>query len=109
MWAGSIVMLAVLLALAGIFRGGLITSSNAMVGLSVVEGQQGLAYGLSQSSGALGGAAGSLFGGGIARFVGLSPVFLVSAGVYLIVGIVAARWLVRRRLKNSPDGDSGNK
>ena len=99
MWAGSAILLGVFLAMAGVFRGGLSTSSNAMVGLSVVAGQEGLAYGLSQSAGSLGGALGPLLGGGIARAVGLSPVFLASGGVYLIVGLLAFRWLMARRVK----------
>jgi DHA1 family multidrug resistance protein-like MFS transporter len=97
MWASSAAVLAVCLAMVGVFRGGLSTASNAMVGMSVAEGQQGLAYGLSQSAGSLGGAVGSLAGGGIARALGLPPVFLVAAAIFLIVGVVASRWLGARR------------
>ncbi len=97
MWAGSVVLLALCLIMAGVFRGGLSTSSNAMVGMAAVAGQQGLAYGLSQSANSLGGAFGPLIGGALGRTVGLPPVFLVSGIVYLAVGIVAGRLLLRRR------------
>jgi MFS family permease len=101
MWAGSVVLLALCLIMAGVFRGGLSTSSNAMVGMAAVAGQQGLAYGLSQSANSLGGAFGPLIGGALGRMVGLPPVFLVSGIVYLAVGIVAARLLLRRRLSRA--------
>jgi MFS transporter, DHA1 family, multidrug resistance protein len=102
MWAGSVAVFAVCLVAAGLFRGGLSTSSNAMVGLSVAEGQQGLAYGLSQSASSLGGAFGPIIGGALANSFGIPPVFLVSGAVYLVVGFVAARWLARRRTTPAP-------
>jgi DHA1 family multidrug resistance protein-like MFS transporter len=102
MWAGSAAMFAVFLVAAGLFRGGLSTSSNAMVGLSVAEGQQGLAYGLSQSASSLGGAFGPIIGGALANSFGIPPVFLVSGAVYLVVGVLAARWLTRRRATTAP-------
>jgi MFS transporter, DHA1 family, multidrug resistance protein len=101
MWAGSVVLLALCLIMAGVFRGGLSTSSNAMVGMAAVAGQQGLAYGLSQSANSLGGAFGPLIGGALGRMVGLPPVFLVSGIVYFAVGRVAARLLLRRRLSRA--------
>ncbi len=100
-WAGTVALFAVFLVGAGLFRGGLSTSSNAMVGLSVAEGQQGLAYGLSQSASSLGGAFGPIIGGGLANAFGIPPVFIVSGAVYLLVGILAARWLLRRRAVQS--------
>ena len=100
-WAGTVALFAVFLVGAGLFRGGLSTSSNAMVGLSVAEGQQGLAYGLSQSASSLGGAFGPIIGGGLANAFGIPPVFIVSGAVYLLVGVLAARWLLRRRAVKS--------
>ena len=100
-WAGTVALFAVFLVGAGLFRGGLSTSSNAMVGLSVAEGQQGLAYGLSQSASSLGGAFGPIIGGGLANAFGIPPVFIVSGAVYLLVGVLAARWLLRRRALKS--------
>ncbi len=102
MWAGSITVFALFLALAGIFRGGLSTSSNALVGLSVAEGQQGLAYGLSQSANSLGGALGSLTGGALAGALGLAPVFVVSGAVLVGAGLLASRWLAAQRPKKGP-------
>ncbi len=95
-WAGSVVFLALFLALGGIFRGGISTSSSAIVGLSVSQGNEGIAYGLAQSAQSLGGGAGSLVGGGLATAVGIRPVFGVSAAVFVGVGIYARRWFRRR-------------
>lgn len=98
-WAGSVGLLACFLALTGLLRGGLVTSSNAMVGLSVPEDQQGTAYGLSQSASSLGGALGPLIGGGLAKVVGLRPIFALATGLYIAAGLFAARWLFVHSLK----------
>jgi DHA1 family multidrug resistance protein-like MFS transporter len=98
-WAGSVGLLACFLALTGLLRGGLVTSSNAMVGLSVTEDQQGTAYGLSQSASSLGGALGPLIGGGLAKVVGLRPIFALATGLYIAAGLFAARWLFVHSLK----------
>lgn len=94
-WAGSVGLLACFLALTGLLRGSVVTSSNTIVGLSVLEDQQGTAYGLSQSASALGGGFGPLIGGGLAKVVGLRPIFALAAGLYITAGLFAARRLVR--------------
>ncbi len=94
MWAGSVGLLTAFLALTGLLRGGLSTSSNAIVGLSVPQGQQGIAFGLSQSASSLGSGLGPLLGGSLATVVGLKPIFAVTAGVYMLAGLFAARWLL---------------
>ncbi|MBI4188724.1 MAG: MFS transporter [Chloroflexi bacterium] len=95
-WAGSVGLLAAFLALTGLLRGGLATSSNAIVGLSAAQDQQGIAFGLSQSASSLGGGIGPLIGGSLATVVGLRPIFAVAAGVYMLAGLFAARWLLPR-------------
>ena len=96
-WATSAGVLGLFLVLGGLFRGTLSTSSNAMIGLSVAEGQQGLAYGLSQSASSLGGAFGPIIGGGLAGAIGLTPVFLVAGAVFLVVAVLAGKLLSKSR------------
>jgi MFS transporter, DHA1 family, multidrug resistance protein len=99
-WAGSVFLLTLFLTLAGLFRGGISTSSNAIVGLSVPSGQQGIAFGLSQSASSLGGGLGSLAGGSLAEVTGIRPVFAVAAGVFVLVGVLANRWLMPHKGKH---------
>jgi MFS transporter, DHA1 family, multidrug resistance protein len=92
-FANSLVVLVVFLALTGLLRGALATSSNTMVGLSQEAGQQGIAYGLSASAGSVGNAVGPILGGGLASRVELRYTFGLAAGLFLLLGIVAAKWL----------------
>lgn len=94
-WAFTVGSLMVLLAIGALVRGGISTTSNAMVGLSVGEGQEGIAYGLSQSASSLGGGLGPLAGGSLASEFGIRPVFGVAAAVYVFVGFYVSRFLFR--------------
>jgi DHA1 family multidrug resistance protein-like MFS transporter len=96
-WVGSVGWLAVFLALTGLLQGGISTSSNTMVGLAATYGQQGVAYGLSQSANSLGFGIGPLIGGSLAAALGLRSAFAVSAGLFVLVGLFAARWLFQRQ------------
>ncbi|MBI2850706.1 MAG: MFS transporter [Chloroflexi bacterium] len=98
-WATTIGVLATSLILTGLLRGGQATSTNAMIGASVAQSQQGIAYGLGQSASSLGGGVGSLIGGGLAGTIGLKNVFGVSAGVFIISSFLTMRWLSRRSTK----------
>ena len=93
MWAGTAAQLIVFIALTGLLKGGLMTSSNALVGLSVSQNQQGIAYGLAQSANALGGGLGPLVGGSLAPLVGLRSVFGAAAGLFILVGIALTKLL----------------
>jgi DHA1 family multidrug resistance protein-like MFS transporter len=95
-WAGTVGALTVLLAIGGLVRGGISTTSNAMVGLAVPPGQEGIAYGLSQSASSLGGGLGPLAGGSLASEFGIRPVFGVAAAVYVFVGFYVSRFLFRK-------------
>ena len=86
-WAGSVTALMVLLALGGLVRGGISTTSNAMVGLSVPQGQEGIAYGLAQSAGRSWWGLGPLVGGSVVSAMGIRPVFGMAAAVYVFVGL----------------------
>ena len=100
-WVGSVGLLAFFLGIGGLFRGALYTSSNAMVGVSVAATQQGVAYGLAQSASALGFGAGPLLGGTLGHAAGLSIVFAVSSGIYVIAGVLTAFWLLPRKPKEA--------
>jgi DHA1 family multidrug resistance protein-like MFS transporter len=91
-WASTLGQFTLFIALMGLFKGGMVTIPNALVGLSVDPSQQGIAYGLAQSAKALGNAAGPFIGGSLAPFLGLRTVFAVAGGLFLLVGIAVARF-----------------
>lgn len=95
-WAGSVVQLVLFVGITGLLKGGIMTSSNALVSLSAPMSQQGIAYGLSQSATSLGSGLGPLIGGTLARLIGLRPVFGVAGGLFILVGILVTRLLVSR-------------
>ena len=93
MWAGTVAQLLIFIALTGLLKGGVMSSANALVGLSVSQSQQGIAYGVAQSANALGNGLGPLIGGALAPLVGLRPVFGVAGGFFMIVGLALAKLL----------------
>ncbi len=93
MWAGMVAQLVVFIALTGLFKGGLMTSSNTLVGLSVSQSQQGIAYGIAHSAQSLGSGLGPLIGGSLAPLVGFRPVFGISGGLFMLVGIALTKLL----------------
>ena len=93
MWAQTATQLIILVALMGLLRGGVMTSSNALVGLSVPSTQQGIAYGVAQSANALGMGLGPIIGGSLAPLIGLRPVFGVAGGLFILIGAAVAKML----------------
>jgi len=93
MWAKTVAQLIIFIALTGLLRGGLMTSSNALVGLSVPRSQQGIAYGIAQSAKSLGGGFGPLIGGSLASLLGLKPVFGITGGLFMLIGIFVTKLL----------------
>jgi len=100
-WIGTVGPLAATLIMTGLFRGGLATSQNAMVGASVSTSQQGVAYGLAQSANALGGGMGPIIGGSLAGAIGLKNIFGVSAGVFILASFLTARLLFKPKSAES--------
>ena len=98
-WARTVTQLVIFIALTGLFKGGLMTSSNALVGLSVYRDQQGTAYGLAQSAKALGSGLGPLIGGSLAPLIGLRSIFGVTGGFFMLTGIAVSKLLARVNLK----------
>lgn len=99
MWARTVTQLIIFIALTGLFEGGLMTSSNALVGLSVPRSQQGIAYGVATSAQALGSGLGPLIGGSLAPLIGLRPVFGVAGGFFMLTGIAVSKLLARVSLE----------
>ncbi len=93
MWARTVTQLIIFIALTGLLKGGLMTSSNALVGLSVPRSQQGIAYGIAQSANALGNGLGPLIGGSLAPLMGLRPVFGVAGGFFMFIGVAVGKLL----------------
>ncbi|MDD5126616.1 MAG: MFS transporter [Dehalococcoidales bacterium] len=95
-FAANSVYLIIFFGLTGIFVGGLMMSSNALVALTVPLSRQGIAYGIAQSANALGGGLGPLIGGSIATAVGFRPVFGVTSGIFLLLGGFVAKALLKQ-------------
>ncbi len=95
-WAGTVAQLIIFIVLTGLLKGGFMTSTNALVGLSVTGNQQGIAYGIAQSAQALGNGLGPLMGGILASLLGFKSIFAITAGLFILVGVLVAKLLVER-------------
>ncbi len=102
MWARTVTQLIIFMALTGLLKGGLMTSANALVGLSVPRGQQGIAYGMANSANALGMGIGPLIGGSLAPLIGLRSVFGVAGGLFMLTGIAVGKLLRGVTLEKPP-------
>ena len=85
-FATTVFWFILLMALSGVFNGGIMVPFNSLIALSVSQTEQGMAYGLQQSANSLGGAIGPLLGGVLASTVGLKSVFPASAALFIIAG-----------------------
>jgi len=99
MWARTVTQLIIFIALTGLLMGGLMTSSNALVGLSVPRSQQGIAYGVATSAQSLGSGLGPLIGGSLAPLMGLRPVFGAAGGLFMLTGVAVSKLLARVSLE----------
>jgi DHA1 family multidrug resistance protein-like MFS transporter len=98
-WAGTVTQLVIFIALTGLLKGGLMTSSNALVGLSVSQREQGIAYGIAQSANALGNGLGPLIGGILAPLLGLRLIFGVGAALFMLISVAVAKLLAEVTLE----------
>jgi len=98
MWAGTVTQLVILITLTGLLKGGIMTSSNSLVSLLTSPEQQGTAFGIAQSAGALGNGIGPLIGGSLASAMGLRSVFGFTGGLFILTGVGVARLLSGVRL-----------
>ncbi len=97
LWARNPTQLVFLVGVTGLLIGGIITASSSLVSFSVPVSRQGIAYGLSQSANALGSGIGPLLGGSLAQIIGLKPVFAVTAGLFVIVGLITMKMIAGKR------------
>ncbi len=105
MLAANATQLLIFMAVMGLFRGGMISSSSTLVALTTSPSQQGSAYGVYQSFSSLGAAVGPLIGGALAPLIGLRAVFGVTAGAFVVTGLIIAKLLTNVNL-NKPDSDN---
>ena len=91
MWAQTVAQLAIFIAITGLFKGGIMTSVNSLVGLSASVSQQGVVYGVASSAQSLGNGIGPLIGGPLASLLGFRHVFGVSAALYGLAGLYIYR------------------
>jgi DHA1 family multidrug resistance protein-like MFS transporter len=97
--AQNTTQLIILVGLMGLLVGGTVTSTTALIGLSLPVSQQGIAYGLSQSATSLGNGLGPIIGGSLASLIGLRYVFGASAVLFLLAGALATKFIARNPLK----------
>jgi DHA1 family multidrug resistance protein-like MFS transporter len=93
MLASNATQLLIFIATMGLLRGGMISSSSTLIALVAPPTQQGIAYGVNQSSSSLGGAIGPLIGGALAPLIGFKFIFAVTAGVFFLTGVLVSRLL----------------
>ncbi len=94
-FATTVPQLTTYVALRGLVNGGIMTSSYAILSLSVPADQQGIAFGVGQSANALGNGVGPIIGGSLGSSLGLKPVFAFTAGMYLLAGLLVIKVLPR--------------
>lgn len=101
-WAANAVQLILLIALTGVFSGGLMSSSNTILGLAVKAEKHGLAFGLGQSANAFGTCIGLVIGGFLGSWFGLKAVFPITSAMFLLVGLMLLVFLQEIRAAKSP-------
>jgi DHA1 family multidrug resistance protein-like MFS transporter len=93
-FAANTTQLVIFVGLLGLLQGSVVTSTTSLIGISVPIIQQGMAYGLSQSANALGITLGPIIGGSVAQLMSLRYIFGLSAGIFLITGLLASKFVV---------------
>ncbi|MEE8519038.1 MAG: MFS transporter [Dehalococcoidia bacterium] len=94
-FADGYIEITALIALTGLFQGGLLSLVTGMIALGAPPGKYGSAFGASQTAHSVGIAMGPLAGGFAAVAFGLKSVFLVNVGTFGIVFLVAVVLLGR--------------
>ena len=94
MLAVNVFQLTIFVGMVALLLGGIMSTTNTLVALVAPLDQQGIAYGVNQSASSLGSALGPLLGGALAPVIGLKAIFGVTAGVYVLIGLLVARLLM---------------
>lgn len=95
LWVHSPALAVVLFGLTGISQGVLLTTTNALMSVSVSREHQGAVFGVVQSVNALAFGMGPLVGGTLGAVLGFGSVFVADAVLFLLVGVAA--WFVLSR------------
>ncbi|MBI2847269.1 MAG: MFS transporter [Chloroflexi bacterium] len=81
----------VLMAVIGLFKGGMLTCASALIGNAVPRGRHGAAYGAVQSVNALAFGVSPLVGGALAVVLGIRSVFIFTSLAFLAIGIATLK------------------
>lgn len=95
-WAATVSQLIFFIALRGLANGGILMASYAILSLSALPSEQGIAFGVAQSANALGNALGPILGGALGSSMGVNNVFAFAAGMYLMAGLLVMKTLPKR-------------
>ncbi|MBI2908016.1 MAG: MFS transporter [Chloroflexi bacterium] len=95
-WATTVSQLILYIALRGIANGGMMMSSYAMLSLSALPSEQGIAFGVGQSANALGNSLGPVLGGALGASLGFNYVFAFAAALYLLSALLVMKTLPKR-------------
>jgi DHA1 family multidrug resistance protein-like MFS transporter len=82
--------LLILRAVQGVFEGGMSPTSTALLAKSTPSAKRGVIFGISNSVRAGGRAIGPLLGAAVASAWGMPSVFLMTAGIYLLIAVAVA-------------------
>lgn len=88
---------------AGLFLGGLMPTSNAIISGLVSDEKRGMAYGFTTSATLFGTVMGPLVGGWLSGVIGMQETFFATAGMF----VVAALWVWSRR--QTPHAENSDK
>jgi MFS family permease len=97
----------IVIGIAGLFSGAMLSSTNALLGLAVPAEQHGRAFGASQSAIALAIATGPILGGAMATAIGLRQVFLVMTSIFLLVSLASIKVVTIRGHKEAQAAGPG--
>lgn len=90
-WAGDIFQFGALQFFYGLFIVGVFPAINTLAVSSVDAGFQGRVFGLTTSANQLGAMFGPLIGGFLSSWMGIRPLFLITGGALLLLGLVVYR------------------
>jgi DHA1 family multidrug resistance protein-like MFS transporter len=93
MTASNVTQLTVYIALRGLVNGGIMTSTYALLSMSVSPNEQGIVFGLGQSANSLGGGIGPTIGGALGSALSFRYVFGFTAGMYLLTALMVIKIL----------------
>jgi DHA1 family multidrug resistance protein-like MFS transporter len=80
----------------GLAMGGILASISASLATLSPMGQEGIVYGVDASVVSVANAIGPMTGSAVAAWLGLRVPFLAAAGIFVLAGVAAFRWIPQR-------------